>query len=245
MPPVGPLFSPSLPSFHSGASLKRLMELNGRSWFSILVNLCICYVSMTWLWSKPMKNHSSGNKESSKEMKPLTNYRERLGWYFWIWAGLSTTDRAASLPRHPQGKRFWGGLGQNHRSTITRDRTEPRPEQSGLLKYLLILGLATKDGEMAAPGSLCTSYHRDGNPSPQISQERACRPPLPLPRIWQGQAHVPTWYLLFFLPSARKHKHHEPPSFLNSPEWLYRVVSERGLPAHTHCPQALMQPVYC
>lgn len=93
-------------------------------------------------------------------------------------------------------------------------------------------------------GSTGLSAHRDGNPPPQISQERACRPPLPLPRIWQGQAHVPTWYVLFFLPSARKHKHHERPSFLNSPEWLHRVVSERGLRAHTHCLHALIQPVY-
>lgn len=162
-----------------------------------------------------MKNHGSGNKESSKERNKTPGQTTET-WLVFLDLGKLihlqawVTEGSASLPHHPQGKWFFVGL---EKTTMVLSRmTEPRPDQSGLLKYDLILGLATKDGEMVAPGSLCTSCHGDRDSFPQTSVERACCAPLPLPRIWQAQARVPTWYLLFFLLSACKHEHHELPS---------------------------------
>lgn len=109
--------SPSLPSFHSGASLKRLMELNGLRWFSILGRLHVHNVSMTWLRSKVMKNHRNGNKDPSKREKPEDKLQRKTLLLFLDLGRLAClqawgADRTASIPCHPQGKQFWGGPGQ-------------------------------------------------------------------------------------------------------------------------------------
>lgn len=88
---------------------------------------------------------------------------------------------------------------------VWQDGARVRSEQSRALKCDLIWGQAMKGEEMAAPGSLGTCCHGDRDSFP-VSQRRACCPPLPLPTIWQAQAHVPIWCI----------KHNKLPSFLNS-----------------------------
>lgn len=93
-----------------------------------------------------------------------------------------------------------------------------------------------RDEEITTPGSLHTSRHGDRNSSSQISQEWTCYSPLPLPRVWQAQAHVPTCHLLLFLPSAHKHTHTMNSSLFLTAEvtllhdfWT-RTTSPRSLP---------------
>lgn len=50
---------------------------------------------------------------------------------------------------------------------------------------------------MTAPASLHTSRQGDRNSTPQISQEWSYYSSLPLPRVWQVQAHVPTCFYSF------------------------------------------------
>lgn len=86
------------------------MELNGLRWFSILGNLHVCSVSMTWLWSKLMKNHSNGNKDSSKERNETPRQQQRKTQLLFLDLGRLSylqawgADRTASLPCHPRGQ---------------------------------------------------------------------------------------------------------------------------------------------
>lgn len=151
-----------------------------------------------------MKNHSNGNKDSSKERnetpRQATEKDSSLISRFGLACLPPKLGGQTGLPASPAIPRpSSSGVGLGRSSTIAYDRTEPRPvENSGLLKYDLILEWAMRDEEMKAPGSLHTSHHGDRNSSPHISQEWTYYSPLPLPRVWQAQAHVPTCYLLLF-----------------------------------------------
>lgn len=110
-----------------------------------------------------------------------------------------------------------------------QDGAKARAEQSRLVEYGLVLGLAMTDGEVAALGSLHTSCHWAN------LTEQDCCSPLPLPRMWHARHTFPP-YLVFFLPSAHKHKHHKLPPLLKNREWLYCLVFGVRTTSHTHCP---------
>lgn len=226
------------------------MELNKLSWFSILVNFCVHYVIVTWLQSKPMKK-PSGNKESIREKKKNKHktgqttskdsaYIVDLGQVcpppsLGSWWGCQFPS-----PSKGQAVQGWAWIEPPWYYHVWQDRAKTRPEQSGVLECNLMLGLPRKDTETAALNSLHSPLSwGQGLISPAV-QKRACCPPLPLPRIWQAQAHVPTWYLLFFLPSAHKHEHHKLPSFLNTKEWLHRKISGARTAGTHSLPPCLM-----
>lgn len=147
-----------------------------------------------------MKNHGSGNKESSKERNETPGQTKKKGSAHIYGFGRACSPQSLGnrwgLPASPAIPRASGsGVGLDKTTMVLSHMmgwSQGQIRAKWIAKILSHFGTSYEVWRNGDTGLSAHLLSQGQGLSSLGLQKRACCPPLPLPRIWQAQAHVPT-----------------------------------------------------